>query len=280
MNQAVQQEDLTRNEAVTPEEPEKEGVEVEDNRNYEAEARDMGWVPREEYRGKEENWRDAEDFVKRGETILPIVTAQNKKLRSEMEKREVDWQQRLDRLERANTAAVEAQKKQHESELTRIKEEQRIAAETGDFERYDSLDKQRDDLVKNPPGGETTSDPQAAWVAKNPWYQTDFELNQTALQYSQFIGQNNPNMTLEDNLRQTEEFIKQKYPEKFGQPSLNGTAKQQHATVDGGSQLPPPPKKRGNVFRDLPAEAQEACKRFVAEGLVTEEEYIKDYFNE
>ena len=36
-------------------------------RDYEAEARDMGWVPQEEYRGDPQRWKPADQFDKDGE---------------------------------------------------------------------------------------------------------------------------------------------------------------------------------------------------------------------
>ncbi len=39
----------------------------------ETEARRQGWRPQEEYRGPAGQWRSAEDFLKRGQDILPMV---------------------------------------------------------------------------------------------------------------------------------------------------------------------------------------------------------------
>ena len=37
-------------------------------------ARRLGWVPKEEFKGDPENWRSADEFMARGEQLLPIVT--------------------------------------------------------------------------------------------------------------------------------------------------------------------------------------------------------------
>ena len=47
-------------------------------------AKDMGWAPREEWRGDPERWIDAEQFVHRGEEILPILRSTNRKLQDEV----------------------------------------------------------------------------------------------------------------------------------------------------------------------------------------------------
>ena len=50
----------------------------DENTDVEARARDMGWSPRDSWRGKAEDWIDAETFVKRGTEILPILRAKSR----------------------------------------------------------------------------------------------------------------------------------------------------------------------------------------------------------
>ena len=38
-----------------------------------ARARRMGWIPKDEYGGKPDNWRSAKDFIERGENEMPIL---------------------------------------------------------------------------------------------------------------------------------------------------------------------------------------------------------------
>jgi hypothetical protein len=45
----------------------------------ETRAKSMGWIPKEEFKGDESNWRPANEFVERAETLLPIVKATSKK---------------------------------------------------------------------------------------------------------------------------------------------------------------------------------------------------------
>ena len=48
-------------------------------------ARAMGWRPQDEFGGDPERWVDADTFVARGEQVMPLLKAQNKKLRQEMD---------------------------------------------------------------------------------------------------------------------------------------------------------------------------------------------------
>lgn len=55
-----------------------------DTAQVEQQARELGWQPKEEFKGAEDKWVDAKTYVDRGEHILPIVKATNKRLRDEL----------------------------------------------------------------------------------------------------------------------------------------------------------------------------------------------------
>jgi hypothetical protein len=48
------------------------------------EARKLGWRPLEQFKGDPEKWVDAEEFVERGKTVLPLVKAANGRLTQEL----------------------------------------------------------------------------------------------------------------------------------------------------------------------------------------------------
>lgn len=52
--------------------------------NVEERAREMGWAPKDEFKGGADKWVDAETFVKRGDEVLPILRKTNEGLRSEL----------------------------------------------------------------------------------------------------------------------------------------------------------------------------------------------------
>ena len=51
----------------------------------EEEARAQGWVGKDEFRGSDDDWVDADTFVKRGKEIMPILRKNNEKLLKELE---------------------------------------------------------------------------------------------------------------------------------------------------------------------------------------------------
>ncbi len=70
----------------------------------EQEARALGWVPREEFKGDEERWVDAEAFVERGKHIMPILQKNNERLQAQLRERD----QRLAKLEGLLEASQES----------------------------------------------------------------------------------------------------------------------------------------------------------------------------
>lgn len=250
-------------------------------RQWDTEARELGWVPKEEYKGDPERWKDAQKFVEDGEKILPIVRSQNKRLKDELTAKEAEFAKRLEAIERVTSKALERQKEQHKAELAAIKSQMKSAVEDGDVKTYEALEQKRDALMAAEPKAED-AEPESQqavmdkWVASNGWYMEDFDLASEAERYSQFVARKNPKISLADNLAQTEAHIKAKYPDKFG-GQAKPAPKNALSAVDSGGAFPGGRSARKS-YSDLPPEARAACDRFVADGVLTKEAYVKDYF--
>lgn len=253
-------------------------------RDYEKEAREAGWVPEAEFKGdnKPEKFLDAKAFVERGEAITPFIRKENKRLRDELGKKELDFAKRLERMEKATQRAFEAAEKQHKSEIDRIKRDQVAAVEAGDVKEYARLEKAKGELESAAPKAEEKVEPtddiatrQDKWRASNPWFDEDFEMQEFAIKYSDFHGRKHPNLSFEDNMKVVEAEVRKKFPDKFGK---NGNG---HAAVDGGGSFPGTSRKQGKAGADLPAEARAAGEKFVKQGLFKDlNAYAKDYFND
>lgn len=249
-------------------------------RDYESEAREIGWVPEADFKGPKEKWKPAQQFVEDGEKILPIVRSQLKRTQEELAKEKAEFAKRLERMERMSNTSIERLKAQHKAELDRIQSEKLAAVEAGDKAEYQRLDKQEKALadVKFDEPEVKADDPKAAhdaWVAKNQWYRTDFEANDKATRYSQWLATQNPSITLADNLAQTEAYMRKEHPELFGgqkKPAANG-----HAAVDPGGDFPGAGRKEGPGAK-LPAEARAQAEKDVKAGLYKSvDEWAKVY---
>lgn len=67
-------------------------------------AQSMGWIPKDQFRGPEEKWVDADVFVERGEQIMPILRKHNKDLQTKVE----TLNNQVTTLQTAITASQEA----------------------------------------------------------------------------------------------------------------------------------------------------------------------------
>ena len=236
----------------------------------------MGWVPEEEWKGdkKPAKFYDAKEYVERGETVLPI-------LRSRLDKKEKEYADRFERLEKMTQKTVARLKEEHKRELADIKAGMRAAVAKGDTATYDRLEKQHDELASKDPV-EEKEDVQATykktvdtWKAENEWYSTDEDLAAYADGWSQKLAAENPNISLEDNLKRTAAQVKKAFPAKFAGRGANG-----HAPVDGGGALPAGRTKEDPLVAKLPPEAKRQAEADIKAGLFKDmKSWAKVYFD-
>lgn len=256
----VQDDELPFDEA-----PEDEGdPEAERQASMEAEARRMGWRPQDEYRGPPGQWRSAEEFLKRGESILPIVRKDLQRERERANNMEneikalrqtVDEQKAVmdDLLKMARTASETGYKRA----LDELKNQKREAAKEGDIARVVAIDEQISEveeeraarpLPKNPEPKPKVDAPQpkqpelapevVQFVRDNPWFNTDPVLHKAMEAEHMALLQDAPALPLEENLERAKEAVMARYPRKFG---INPKPK---ADEDDN---PPPPARRTSV---------------------------------
>lgn len=282
----------------------------------ESRARAMGWVSKDEFRGPPENWRDADEFVRRGEEELPIVRERNRDLtrkladlEAKLNQRDQTYTQQVQRLERMSQLALERQYDQLRSSYETAMRE---AVQMGDVQRYDQLrqdyghqvnafqnqlrqdvgqpqqpqfDQQRQQRPNQPfpppvqAQGEIPPQDRSTidqWAARNPWFTTNDELH-AAMQLEYVkVKRNNPNMALGDALSTAEKNLKGQYADMFGMGRPTGGQ-----TVEGGSGRVPVSFTRTRGARDLPADARAQGQRFVKDGLFKSlDEYATRYFEQ
>jgi hypothetical protein len=67
--------------------------------------------------------------------------------------------------------------------------------------------------------------------------------------------------------------VKKAYPEKFANTNRNRPSPVEGTTAPSTSGA-----KAGKGFKDLPPDAQAACQKFEKQGLLTREQYLKEFF--
>lgn len=238
------------------------------SRDYEAEATEQGWRPKEEWTGKPENWKDAKTYVEHGDVAAKL---------SRMEK---DFEKRVERIEKMNGKTIEQLQRQHAKELAELKAEKREAVKSGDVDAVEKLDAAIERHKDAAPDKEPAEDPaavQEAWVSKQEWWDKDEEMTAFAIGMSQNILKKNPDITMSENLQKTEEALRKKYPEKFGGKREAGANRD--APVDSGGAFPNARPSTNTLFAKLPPEAKQQCAKDVKAGLYKDNEsWAKVYF--
>lgn len=262
----------------------------------ESRARAMGWVPQEEFRGPSDKWRDAAEFVRKGEEDLPVVrerlrdtTRKLTQLEQRLQAREQEFSQNYGQLERMTTVALQRQREQINASYVAA---QRQAVELGDVARFDQLRSDQQQALHNfdsdayqarqaprqqPQQGPAPEEVPivTAWQRSNPWFLHDAEMNSVAQAAHVRIGRENPNMSLQENLEKTTAYVRQRYPERFPQQPMR------QATVEGGSRMAISSGARSKGAADLPADARRQGEKFVREGLFKDmSEYAREFWSQ
>lgn len=125
-------------------------------------AQAQGWIPPERYRGPAERFIDAEEYLRNGETILPIVKAQKRELEEKVGQL-TDRTTYLEGIIRKNQETMEALEEYHTAETKRkvsevrkeLKAALKEASESGNHEAVAELTDQMTQLkaaeVEEPP---------------------------------------------------------------------------------------------------------------------------------
>lgn len=160
-----------------------------------AEARELGWRPKEEFKGDEAKWVDAKTFVERGEHVLPIVKATNARLRSDLAATNARLEEVSAAL-KASKESTDALERYHQDDVKQKVEKARAdlkaqlvaAKKAGDVEsevnltdeltRLNTVDlteaKVTDEPLPKPVQKDYTKHPEfIAWKEDNPWFGTD-----------------------------------------------------------------------------------------------------------
>lgn len=134
-----------------------------DRAAIEREAKEMGWAPKENWRGPSDAWLDADKFVERGKTFVPFLQHERKKLRGELSTRDQEIatlrQQNAEintQLKAITTFNEEMAKERQERRKTEIGTELKAAREAGDDVRVAELQNELGEVVKAKPAPAAT----------------------------------------------------------------------------------------------------------------------------
>ena len=248
-----------------------QGQEVEqEGTDYETAAREMGWVDKDAWEGEEGKWTDAKTFVERGEHIMPILRANNKRLKQDLLTRDKEIATLKSSVDAA-TKAIKALQK-HYTEATEkavdqakkdLREQLKQARELGDvdaeLEAQDKLSELRtaskevEGQVKEPEPTTPALTPEfVEWQKENPWFGGDAPVDRKRTKSLTRIA--------EDLREEGDDTVGRAFMDKCMKilEKQEGTTTRSNSKVEGGG-----PGARtsggGRAFDNLPKEAKAIC---------------------
>lgn len=249
---------------------------ADDDRDYEKEAGAIGWVPEADFRGEKSRWVSAEEFVKRGETVLPILRSQNQGLHTTVKALNTELAALkgelaavgagLKAVEESHEADVQERVKSARAELKRqlidAKTNEDHAREVEILEQIEDLrDAQRDakatpKVEERPaPRQEPVSPETTVWTAKNKdWLESDREKRAIAFALGDVIRQDG------FSGKAFFEELDRRLAAHYKTDSRPRTDSRVEGGSNGGGEAPSGSGK-GKSFADLPADAQAACNK-------------------
>lgn len=169
-----------------------------------ARAEKMGWIPPARFKGDPERFVDAQEYIERGETVLPIVKEHNRRLEKELADLRARDAAREAALAKAN-AAIEEMQERHSVETQKAIEKARkevkaqlaAASEAGDHEGVAELTDKLTQMTAAEKEAEAAPAPKGTpapyvppaelveWNADNPWFGKDRRKTALALGIAQ-----------------------------------------------------------------------------------------------
>lgn len=248
-----------------------EKVEVVQPSPTELEARDQGWVSKDEWveSGKSaDEWRPAKEFVDRGELFKSIHTT----------KRELkQTQAQLSALERHHQHVFERAKK---TALDELKRDRRQAMIEQDPEAVEAIEEQieetqkqfeveRQQLVVAQQVAHPQSPPEFdSWKEKNDWYEIDEDMHDYADASGLIYIQKNPSAKPAEVLKHVDAKMKKQFPDKFETKKVAPSP-----TLASDKTLRANKKTDGFELDEM---EKDIMKGILATGIITKEQYIAD----
>lgn len=221
-------------------------------------AAEMGWSPKEQWRGAPDKWKPAAEFLK---TTVDINRTQSRELKA--------MKAQVDRIASTSAAIVEQQVAERvaaaEAKFT-------AAVEAGDPNAARAATREIDQLKAAAPA----ADPEAQFAAANPWYGKDEDATALAIGVSNRLAAQGA--TVEAQLDAAAAAVAKTFPHLAG--GAKPAAKAPPA-VNAPTSRTAAPSNRAKGVSDLPPSARKAGEMFVAKGLVPSlDAYAKVWLSE
>lgn len=254
-----------------------EGVAAPVDGDVEAQARRMGWVPREDFRGDAEKWRPARDFLDRGMNLLPVLQQQYRALDGRYATMQAQLRDSQKALADLTERTRRADERAYQRAVRDIESRRQAAVASGDTTAFAAAERELQDLRDTAPspvawaeGGAPPASPSPApverveampneimdFVQANPWFSSNAEARQDAIAIQSAVDRQHPGLSLAERLEITRRKVRQLHPALFENKRREAPPPVSPSRGEGGRGGNP----RG--FEALPAEARREYDRY------------------
>jgi hypothetical protein len=258
-------EDAIVNDQVTPETQNDTPVEITNGSSYDAQAREMGWRPKDEWEGEPDKWRDAKEFVERGE-LYGKIDSVNRELK--------ETRKALKMLQEHHSQVREAEYKRAVEEL---KAEQKKHLEAGNADEYlkttelltdlKAEQKARQVVEETTPKAQPGLDPRfVEWSKENTWYDKNQDMHDFADTIGSGFASRNPGVDPVEVLKYVTREVKKHFKENFENPNRT---KPTAVSTDNAAGTG---KKQELVLTD---EEKRVMNTFLRQNIMTKEAYLE-----
>jgi len=245
----------------------------------EIQAKAMGWVPQEDFKGNVDMWKDAESFVKDGYEILPILRERTKNLSVKFDEVNTKLANTEGLLKTLTEHHKKTDKRAYERAMADLKAEQRRAVEDNDLEKFDKVNKEIADLDKPE---EVVDNPQDApefksWKGENSWYSDRVDMAMFADSIAEYVKLRNPLLKGKAFYDKVTEEVKVKFPNEFENPNRT-KADAVEGSGSGGDNDTGGSKGKKKTYNDMPQDAKDACDNLVRGEIMKKDQFVKEYW--
>lgn len=231
--------------------------------DVELKALEMGWRPKEEFEGDEDDFIDAKEFVRR-KPLFDKIETQSKELKN--------VKRAIEALQKHYTAREEAAVK---NAISQLKVARKEALTNGDGEAFEQIDdqikqaeKEADRLkkIEQETNVQTEVHPEfVAWTKRNSWYKDVGYMRKWADDYGIELAQQG--LSPSDVLKKVEQAVKKEFAHKFTNPN-----KASAPDVEGSGRAG---SSKGIDRFELTDNERKIMNTLVSTKQMTKEEYIK-----
>lgn len=233
-------------------------------------AKEMGWQPKDNFKGDGDNYVDAEQYIRKGQDIQDNMRKSLKDQKQQLS----DLAGSLKELQSHNERVYKAEVTQLKKELSDLTQQKKEAIQDGNVEKVGEIDEQIDSVKESmvPPAKTDTSAKVGGdfevWVKDNKWYESDKEMSA----YADSLADKHEGAPFARVAALVTKQVKEMFPDKF--PS---SAKRQEVStaprVEAGTR-----KAMTTKFTksDLTDSQKSIMQQFVKQEIMSEKQYIED----